>query len=84
MGVVKSPGKFIPVKKSGPAPANLPADNENKDIYFEKDFGDKKAKWVTASYKDKAFNTDKKSDSPAAAAAGATSGGATVANGGNG
>jgi len=61
VGVTKSPGPPIKLHggKSGPAPANLPADNKNKDIYFEKDFGSATSGWKNAMYKDKNMAIDK-------------------------
>ena len=66
MGVVKSPGKRVPVKNSGKgaddaASGMTKPDNENKDIYFEHDFGTKKKIWNTAAYKDKGYDGDKHS-----------------------
>ena len=58
MGVVKSPGKRTAQKTAHTPQPNIAADDKNKDIYFEKDFGDKKAKWATATYKDKNFKPD--------------------------
>ena len=60
MGVVKSPGKRTAQKTAHTPQPNIAADDKNKDIYFEKDFEDKKAKWETATYKDKNFKPDEK------------------------
>lgn len=58
MGVVKSPGKRTPKKTAHTPQANDVDDAHNKDIYFEKDFGDVKDKARTSLYKDHYMVTD--------------------------